>query len=458
MSLTTPVSADEPKETVTVIKLSVQAQAAPKPALKYLLLPELKDMQPGNPITAYYRCFMEQHNFYRGKEAAADREKWLNCPLSELPDNLADYGGSSTRQADYAARLDTCDWQILHKIRKDGIGLLLPDIQPLRELASVLKVRYRGQIKVGKFDDAIRTHQTMFALARHLGEHPTIISNLVGIAIAHVAIGPFEELIQQPGSPNLYWAIAQLPKPFVNLRRGFEGERVFFLNEGEWGTLIDSNRVWSEDDVRTAREAARKFKGIFDFNRKGDDDIVEKWLLERVKDEAWLSEARKRLVTAGMNDAKVKKFPPEQVLFFDLRAKLEIARDDVMKWAALPFWQADAEMSNLAKRPEDPTPEQLIMHSLVPAIHKIHRAQGRIDQRLALLQVVEALRLHAAANEGKLPVSLSDVKVPLPVDPITGKPFIYKLDAATAILQGTPPKGDEKNPVMNIRYEVTIRK
>ena len=66
--------------------------------------------------------------------------------------------------------------------------------------------------------------------------------------------------------------------------------------------------------------------------------------------------------------------------------------------------------------------------------------------------------MHAAANDGKLPASLSDVKVPLPVDPITGKPFTFKLDGATAIVQGSPPKGDEKNPAMNIRYEVTIRK
>ena len=40
----------------TVIRLTVQPMAAPKPALRYLLLPELKEMNPGNPIPIYLQC------------------------------------------------------------------------------------------------------------------------------------------------------------------------------------------------------------------------------------------------------------------------------------------------------------------------------------------------------------------------------------------------------------------
>ena len=66
--------------------------------------------------------------------------------------------------------------------------------------------------------------------------------------------------------------------------------------------------------------------------------------------------------------------------------------------------------------------------------------------------------MHAAEHNGKLPAQLAEVKLPLPVDPITGKPFVYKLDGATATLQGTPPKGLEKVSTYNVRYEVTIKK
>jgi hypothetical protein len=71
---------------------------------------------------------------------------------------------------------------------------------------------------------------------------------------------------------------------------------------------------------------------------------------------------------------------------------------------------------------------------------------------------VEAIRLYAADHKGELPAKLCDISVPLPVDPITGKPFRYAVESGTAHLRGTPPKGQEDNPPFNIHYEITVRK
>ena len=75
------------------------------------------------------------------------------------------------------------------------------------------------------FDDAIATAKTMFALARQLGEHPTEIADLVGMWVAHLGLGTLEEMVQQPGCPNLYWALTDLPSPLVDLRKGAQGDR-----------------------------------------------------------------------------------------------------------------------------------------------------------------------------------------------------------------------------------------
>ena len=40
----------------TLIRLNVSPAPAPKPALRYRLLPELKEMNPGNPIQNYMKC------------------------------------------------------------------------------------------------------------------------------------------------------------------------------------------------------------------------------------------------------------------------------------------------------------------------------------------------------------------------------------------------------------------
>src|SRR5580692_954166 len=93
-----------------VVHLTVRPMPAPKPALKYQLLPELSELNPGNAAQNYLKCFMEQRAFFYGKEAVADRSRYRTMRLTELPlDKLRNYGGAALGQADWAARLDTLD-------------------------------------------------------------------------------------------------------------------------------------------------------------------------------------------------------------------------------------------------------------------------------------------------------------------------------------------------------------
>src|SRR5262249_26176006 len=132
--LAQPVRADRTSSTSeSLIRLTVAPAPAPKPALRYLLLPDLREMNPGNPIQNYYKCFMDQQKFFFDKEAFRRREELLAMPLKELPAReLRDYGRIALSQADWAARLDNPDWQMLLKVKTDGSSLLIPDIQDLR--------------------------------------------------------------------------------------------------------------------------------------------------------------------------------------------------------------------------------------------------------------------------------------------------------------------------------------
>src|SRR5689334_25049572 len=83
-----------------------------------------------------------------GKGEIEKRDRWSTAPLADLAGEkaLVGYGGSGLRQADFAARLESVDWDILVQFRAEGINLLLPDVQQLRQLAGALKVRARGEI------------------------------------------------------------------------------------------------------------------------------------------------------------------------------------------------------------------------------------------------------------------------------------------------------------------------
>lgn len=448
-------AAPAPDPTETVIRLDVSPMPAPRPALKYQLLPELKEMQHGNPLLGYMKCFMEQNHFFHNKEMVEKREKYQTMPLADLPvKELRGYGGWALRQADHAARLDTLDWQLLTILRRDGIYTLLPELQQLRYIAVALKVRFRVEVAERRFDDAIRTAKTMFALSRHAGENPTLIGGLVGMSICMIGVGPLEEMIGQPGCPNLYWALTNLPQPFVNLRPGLQGERCIL--GPEIAALDDPEPMGAMQLKKILAGLTAMMKALEDGPTQAADrpkDAADKWFTARAADEDHIKGARKRLLDHGLDAKHVKAYLPLQVALVDEKLMYEIERDEIAKAMSLPYWEYEAVLAEYKPRKKS---EGLFL-SLVPVTTKVKQSHTRVQQRLAMLRIVEALRLHAAAK-GELPAKLADVKAPLPVDPFTGKSFQYKLEGGKASLQGTPPSGQEKNASFNVRYEIALRK
>jgi hypothetical protein len=436
----------------TVVRLNVRPMPAPKPALKYQLLPGVWELNPGNAAQNYLKCFMEQRVFFYSKEATAERARYLALPLAELPaQRLYDYGGSALTQADWAARLDTLDWQDLHRIREGGLEQMPPEVGPLQVLASALQVRFRAEVAGRRFEDANRSAKTMFALARHLGEHPSEVANLVGFWVAHLALNTLQEMVQQPGCPNLYWALTDLPGPLVDLRKGVQGERTLLAAE---------LRVLRDDAPMTEAELEKfvsHFCSVMNFSREQAGRSLRSprpRLQARATDTERVRAARRRLVEAGCTETLVNQFPPLQVILLDDKRAYEIERDERMKFLSLPLWQIDSLAGNeKAERASDG-----LFADLLPAFVKLRRTQGQLEQQIALLRHVEALRLFAAAHDGKLPARLCDISVPLPVDPITGKPFVYTVERGNANICGTPPPSKDGSAGDNPHYEVTIQK
>jgi len=434
----------------TLIRLNVRPAPAARPALRYLLLPDLRETNPGNPVQNYFKCFMEQQKFFFDKEAVDRREKLLVMPLEELKtQDLKEYSGFALSQADWAARLDQPDWQILLRVKTDGVALDIPEVQQVRALGSALRVRFRHEVANGRFEDAIRTAKTMFAMARHLGEHPTLVGSLVGVSIANSAISTLDEMLQQPACPNLYWALANLPDPLVSLAKGIEGERALVLVDFR---DLDPNAPMTADQLKKVIEHLDLLIGAGKAPLPGEG--VQPWLDARAKDQEKLIAARRRLIDSGLAEARLLRVPAEQLLLLDQKLEFEVRRDDIMKLMALPAWQAEM-LSRQANPAQGPG---LFDVALLEGVYGTCLAHARLIQRIALLRHVEALRLYAAEHKGALPAKLSEFSVPLPADPFTGKPFRYEASGTTAHLRGSPPPSMEADPVYNVHYVVTLRK
>ena len=125
-------------------------------------------------------------------------------------------------------------------------------------------------------------------------------------------------------------------------------------------------------------------------------------------------------------------------------ADMRVASDKLEKeLRAAAFFGTDADRELLP-----------IVSVLMPAIQSVRAAQVRLERDIAALRIIEALRMHAADHDGTLPKSLDGITgVPVPLNPATSKPFYYKLNGSTAILDLPPSDGIQSG---NRRYEIQI--
>jgi hypothetical protein len=239
---------------VATKELVLHPQAEPRPALKHRLIPDEFARLPGNAAVHYLKAlgFLEQElprdklAQFR-KEARSKAEKagtpsnkfpphvWLSTaprdlPLAEVREylSLTQFQPPIIREA---ALRDRFDMDRNFRDVDNPIAYLLPEIQNLRELARTQSVRCRLAIAEDRVDDAIAILGQQFALARHLGQDEFLVSNLVGMAISSIAWNDATYLLQHPKAPNLYWALAAMPTPLVDIRHSMSVERQFFFQQ-----------------------------------------------------------------------------------------------------------------------------------------------------------------------------------------------------------------------------------
>ena len=443
--------------------VTVSPAPAPVPALRYRLYPSFMERKEGNAVPMYLRFAHERSDAIK-KQIREKPQEWNKLPLDKLPlpevKKFLDGYKYNFKQLDLGARRKTADWSYSLDAG-DPIGLRLPDVQEMRMHVTLLVLKARDEIAENRYADAVRTLETGFSFSQQINEGPFLINALVGIAAASQFSDCLVELMERPDAPNLYWALAVIPRPLIDLRKPNEVEQKML--EMEFPILADLDRQrtpeqWEEDWHRLGS----KLKLLQEISGEpgGKRPKVEAPKLVPASDSPELPAARKYLTDVmGVPAERVRSMPAAQALFLYLLDSYNELRDEVFKAAYLPFPQSRIVSLEAEKRWKA-APKgtgTTLARLLLPAIPKVQLAQVRIERKLAALRVIEALRMHAAAHGGELPDKLDDVKiVPVPNDPGTGQPFEYHRDGATATLTSRIP--DQDPSLSGLRYRVTIRK
>jgi hypothetical protein len=456
-----PVGKDKP-EPAPVIRLAPQQAGKAPRALGYRLLPDPLDLTPGNAALLWLRA-AQAARVVRHK--VTDKEyAWggSEVKLADLPRKdvraFLDRYKAALRLADQAARRSRCDWgrepltiQSIHE------GLPLDEIQGLRQLASLLQTRCRLELSEGRFDQAAYTLQTGFAMAQHLGGGDLVLEDLVAMAVGTIMLARVEEWVQVPGSPNLYWALTALPRPFIDVRHSVRSEL---------GTLYRSFPALRELKKKTlgARQVEALVGQVFDSFSKVIGLEVPPWM--RRLGSAGLTakyypDAKRHLVAQGRPAKEVEAMPALQVVLLYYLDRYDRTGDDILKWLSVPPWQGMGPLEKIERqlRAEPTTGNHFPLELLVPAITKAYAAQVRTDRYFAGLRGAEALRLYAAAHGGKVPAKWADLTdVPLPTDPVTGKGLdaFYRVADGKAVLDVPPAYG--LPPRLGRRFELAGKK
>ncbi len=207
-----PVDAQPQQQKARIVKLTLHPAKAPKPRNKYQLLPKAKEQTDSDALPLYKRAIQSLP-----KDSQRDQKvrQWVKAPLNKLPrkqiESTLQQVKSALQLVEQAAKCRQCNWPPFDPEPPPQ------NLSEYRKLAYLLSLQARLQIAQGQHDQAVRTIQTGLAMARQVGQGPTLVQRLVGIAIAALMCGRLEQFVQGPDAPNLYWALQPLPRPFIDL-------------------------------------------------------------------------------------------------------------------------------------------------------------------------------------------------------------------------------------------------
>jgi hypothetical protein len=419
------------------------------PALKYQLLPTMYERRPGNAAVFYGRVKAERSAFFNDRGLWDEVNRAQDAALDEVRkmERLLKYEPWVLKDLERAGQCASCDWQ--YPLAEDGFSTLIPDATECRNFARLLSAGARKHLAHGEFDQAIHTLKVGFALARHASDAPLLLSGLVGVAVSDMMCEQVLELVQQPQAPNLYWALTYLPAPFLDLRRAHEGEMLFigyqFPQLRDLESPVQSPEYW--------RHQLDTMSQVFEEQLvNSNEDLPRFRMMMALRLLRGYALAKRALVAGGMSPEKVEKLPVGRVLLLDTAQKFAVCRDESLKWAGVPYSTAAESLKKVGKMWDDAGEgwgAPLPVMEFFPAYESAAATFVRVDRRIAVLRVIEALRLYGAAHSGRLPPQLEAItEVPIPVDPVTGKPFEYRLDGDMARLGGPRHVGEP------LRYEI----
>ena len=446
------------------IELILEGQAIESPVLKYKLLPAESELHDGNAVPILLRLPWEQNPWMMN--VSPTLEEWSRRPL--VAPEWDSFGtGAIFPERFYgeikrAAYRREAHWEYPIQETQSPYGILLPDAQGLRVFLKYgLTARIRYHLSKGELDQAREGILIGHANARHLAQTPFYVLQLVSASIHHSMLDQTTELISQPNSPNLYWALSGLPESLLEMERS--ARLAGHLFEMTFPAVNDFDRPRTQEEWRKMADQLVEYlveSGELEIPKTGGEFALEVGIRSVVIKLA-RPDLTKRL---GIPAEKVAAMSDEEVglrWYTHLRMSLD------QKAAAihsLPPREAWPELRRLQDDVQDFSTMTGMKQWEQISPCSVYVTAWSLKRKIQSLRVIEAVRHHMATHDGQLPARLDDMQgVSIPLDPLTELPFEWQVDGQTATLKSPALPADimemmgSQSPASMIEYRVRVR-
>lgn len=336
-------------------------------------------------------------------------------------------------------------------------GILLPDAQETRSYVRAMIAFGRASIIEGDIPQAEEWIRYSWGMARHVRETPLMVTRLVSAAQASMALDAIEELIQHPQASNYYWDLANIPRPFINMAETTQMESQMWVR-----TIPGLGRMDSFESKEDWEELASEIFGWLqgqnnDAPRWGTPEGMELW-------DAWTETARKnlhRIVPERV--ASMKSMSDAEVgirYLWGLIEEFHTLENSMSLEPHLAIPRANAMLRSWrVSQKDEPLLGMCLDFSYWPS------GMGYfvlLDQRIAILRIIESIRDWSSHHGGALPRSLEILDLPVPMDPASQRPFEWMLseDGREGELSGsvieTLEKDRDEPRLLGCRYRLVI--
>lgn len=237
-------------------ELTFKPTKATEAAQKLRLLPTAEEQTDADAVPLYQKAIQSLPADFNSRQFS----EWRKLPPDQLPAEQVESALKKLKPvldlvAD-ATKCKHCNWPFI----KPGqvSQQYMDELSKYRQIAFALDVQAKLQITQGQFDDAMKTITTSLAMANDMGDAPTLIQGMVGIAIASLNLNRIEQFIQSQNTPNLYWALENLPQPLVNINKAIKIETDNLKN---YNFLV---RGQLEKQLKPAHDRVRKTMNYLD--------------------------------------------------------------------------------------------------------------------------------------------------------------------------------------------------